>query len=176
MCYYIQCLSTEAYAYHYIGTGTSRYNGSIRTNVLLDAEDYNFWFYLRPGETEGQYYIYNLATGKAVGASGRYLYVNGSIDSVAYTIEVSTEEYGYIISTSDGAWGVQSSDNGYAQFSSKAAMWNLIPIGRFNLGEMGINPAEQVQENGIYYDLLGRPIENPSAGIYIHNGRKVIIK
>ena len=55
-------------------------------------------------------------------------------------------------------------------------MWNLIPIGRFNFGEMGIDPAEQLQEDGIYYDLLGRPVENPSAGIYIHNGRKVIIK
>ncbi len=174
MCYYLQCLSTEAYAYQFTGTG--RYNGALRTGELADAQDKNFWFYLRPGEAEGQYYIYNLATNKAVGASGRYLYVNGSVDSVAYTIEVSTEEYGYVISTGDGAWGVQSSDNGYAQFSSKAAMWNLIPIGRFNFGEMGIDPAEQLQENGIYYDLLGRPVENPSAGIYIHNGRKVIIK
>ena len=28
----------------------------------------------------------------------------------------------------------------------------------------------------IYYDLLGRPIENPSRGIYIQNGKKVMIK
>ena len=174
MCYYIQCLSTEAYAYHYIGTG--RYNGSIRTNVLLDAENHNFWFYLRPGETEGQYYIYNLETGKAAGINGRYIYVNGSVDSVAYTIEVSTESYGYTISTAEGSWNVQTADNGYAQFSTKAAMWNLIPIGRLNLGTIGVKPTEQEQETNVYYDLLGRPVENPSAGIYICNGRKVIIK
>ena len=76
----------------------------------------------------------------------------------------------------NGAWNVQSSDNAYAQFTSKAAMWNLIPVGHFSLKEMGIKPTEQVKESGIYYDLLGRPIENPAAGIYIHNGRKVIIK
>ena len=174
MCYYLQCLSTEAYAYQFTGTG--RYNGAIRTGELSDASDKNFWFYLRPGEAEGQYYIYNLVTGKAAGSSARYLYVNGSADAAAYTIEVSAEEYGYIISSESGAWGVQSSDNGYAQFSAKAALWNLIPIGRFSLGAMGINPVEQVQGTGIYYDLLGRPVENPSAGIYIHNGRKVIIK
>ena len=28
----------------------------------------------------------------------------------------------------------------------------------------------------IYYDLLGRPVENPSRGIYIQNGKKVMIK
>ena len=174
MCYYIQCLSTEAYAYYYSGTG--RYSGAIRTSVLSDVEDHNYWFYLRPGEEEGQYYIYNLATGKAAGINGRYIYVDGSVDSVAYTIEVSADPYGYTISTADGIWNVQNVENGYAQFASKAAMWNLIPIGRFNLGTMGVKPTEQVQESNVYYDLLGRPVENPSAGIYIYNGRKVIIK
>ena len=174
MCYYLQCLSNDSYAYQFTGTG--RYNGAIRTGELTDALDKNYWFYLRPGEVEGQYYIYNFASGKATGASGRYLYVNGTIDSVAYTIEVSTESYGYIISTSDGSWNVQSSDNGYAQFTTKSAMWNLVPIGHFSLKEMGIDSIEQDQDSGVYYDLLGRPIVNPSAGIYIHNGRKVIIK
>ena len=173
MCYYLQCLSNDSYAYQFTGTG--RYNGAIRTGELTDALDKNYWFYLRPGEVEGQYYIYNFASGKATGASGRYLYVNGTIDSVAYTIEVSTESYGYIISTSDGSWNVQSSDNGYAQFTTKSAMWNLVPIGHFSLKAM-IDSIEQDQDSGVYYDLLGRPIVNPSAGIYIHNGRKVIIK
>ena len=174
MCYYIQCLSTEAYAYYYSGTG--RYSGAIRTSVLSDVEDHNYWFYLRPGNAEGQYYIYNLATGKAAGINGRYIYVDGSVDSVAYTIEVSADSYGYTISTADGTWNVQNTENGYAQFASKAAMWNLIPIGRFNLGSLAVKPTEQEQETDIYYDLLGRPVENPSAGIYICNGLKVIIK
>lgn len=35
---------------------------------------------------------------------------------------------------------------------------------------------EQNSGISIYYDLLGRPVENPSRGIYIHNGKKVVIK
>ena len=33
-----------------------------------------------------------------------------------------------------------------------------------------------IQHSGIIYDLQGRPVENPSKGIYILNGKKVIIK
>jgi hypothetical protein len=32
------------------------------------------------------------------------------------------------------------------------------------------------QDNGKYYDLNGRRIANPAHGLYIHNGRKVIVK
>ncbi len=30
--------------------------------------------------------------------------------------------------------------------------------------------------DGIYYNLLGQPVTNPTPGIYIHNGHKVVIK
>lgn len=33
-----------------------------------------------------------------------------------------------------------------------------------------------VYEEGVVYDLLGRKIENPSSGIYILNGKKVVVK
>lgn len=172
MCYYIQCLDTEAYAYAYEGSG--RYNGSLKTSELTDASDSKFWFYLRPGETDGQYYIYNWQTGKAAGNSGRYVYVNGTADQTSFTISVSEEDYGYTISTSDGMWNVQSSTNGYVQFASKPAMWMLVPIGKFST--TGIAPLSPVQTDDIYYDLLGRPVKNPTSGIYIHAGRKVVIE
>ena len=31
-------------------------------------------------------------------------------------------------------------------------------------------------ENGIYYDLLGRPVKQPSKGLYILNGKKVMVR
>ena len=174
MCYYIQCLDNNAYAYYYSGTG--RYSGAIRTSELTDDADHNYWFYLRPGEVEGEYYIYNLATRKAAGVKNRYVYVDGSVDSVAQTITVSEELYGYTIAATSNLWNVQSVENGYVQTSSKAAMWNLIPIGRFSLSGLGIEPTVKAPTTGIYYDLLGRPVENPSAGIYIYGGRKVVIR
>ncbi len=172
MCYYLQCLDTEAYAYHFEGAG--RYNGALRTSELTDASDHNYWFYLRPGEAEGQYYIYNLYTGEAVGTSGRYIYANGTVEATAYTMTVSTDAYGYTLSDEDGMWNVQSGDNGYVQFTTKAAQWMLIPIGRFDV--TGIEPVEHATATGVYYDLMGRPVEHPTPGIYILDGRKVILK
>ena len=32
------------------------------------------------------------------------------------------------------------------------------------------------EENAPYYDLQGRKVEHPSKGIYIHGGKKVLIK
>lgn len=172
MCYYLQCLDTEAYAYHFEGAG--RYNGALRTSELTDASDHNYWFYLRPGEAEGQYYIYNLYTGEAVGTSGRYIYANGTVEATAYTMTVSTDAYGYTLSDEDGMWNVQSGDNGYVQNTTKAAQWMLIPIGRFDV--TGIEPVEHDTATGVYYDLMGRPVEHPTPGIYILDGRKVILK
>lgn len=172
MCYYLQCLDTEAYAYHFEGAG--RYNGALRTSELTDASDHNYWFYLRPGEAEGQYYIYNLYTGEAVGTSGRYIYANGTVEATAYTMTVSTDAYGYTLSDEDGMWNVQSGDNGYVQYTTKAAQWMLIPIGRFDV--TGIEPVEHATATGVYYDLMGRPVQHPTPGIYILDGRKVILK
>ncbi len=174
MCYYLQCLDTEAYVYCFEGAG--RYNGALRTSELEDVADRNYWFYLRPADTEGQYYIYNCKTGKAAGTSARYVYANGSVEPQAYTIAVSAEAYGYIISAAESMWNVQVSANGYVQSTTKAAMWNLIPVGRYNLGEMNIKPVVPVSTDGVYYDLLGRPVTSPSAGIYIHDGKKVVIR
>ncbi len=32
------------------------------------------------------------------------------------------------------------------------------------------------QENTLYYDLQGRAYKYPSKGIYIHNGKKIVVK
>ena len=37
-----------------------------------------------------------------------------------------------------------------------------------------INAAQQA--DGLYYDLMGRPVSNPMGGIYIHNGKKILVK
>ena len=46
-------------------------------------------------------------------------------------------------------------------------------------GTTGIETIENSQkstEDGVYYDLQGRRVENPTRGIYIVNGKKVVIK
>ena len=63
------------------------------------------------------------------------------------------------------------------QLYQKREPWNLF----FYIVEMdftGIDDvkAESGEENGIYYDLNGRAVENPANGIYILNGKKVLVK
>ena len=173
MCYYIQCLNNEGYAYC---TEDGRYVGALRTGELTDAADHNYWFYLRPGEDAGEYYIYNMKTGAAVGHKGYYIYANGAADAESYSLTVSEEAYGFIIGSDEGLWNVQTSSTAYLQFRpSSTVLWNLIPIGKFNpAGIEAVTP--EVPAGNIYYDLLGRPVKYPTTGIYILNGRKVIVK
>ena len=37
-----------------------------------------------------------------------------------------------------------------------------------------IEAAQQV--DGLYYNLMGQPVENPTNGIFIHNGKKILVK
>ncbi len=50
----------------------------------------------------------------------------------------------------------------------------------FNAVKYGSNAVDQVDaamgQNNVYYDLMGRRVENPAKGIYIHNGKKIIVK
>jgi hypothetical protein len=172
MAYYIQSLDTETYAYTFEGAG--RYNGTLRTSELTDATDQSYWFYLRPGAAEGEYYIYNWKTGKAAGTnSNNYIFANGTVDPTSYTITIDEKGEGFIISTIDGSWA--NSSNGYVQNKSNATVWTLIPIGKFNTTGVETITTGSITD-GIYYDLLGRPVATPAAGIYIYNGHKVIVK
>lgn len=55
---------------------------------------------------------------------------------------------------------------------------NILPMSELT----GINSvavddaAEQRTDDGIYYDLQGRKVMNPQKGVYIHQGKKVMIK
>lgn len=39
-----------------------------------------------------------------------------------------------------------------------------------------LDPSEADSQDNSYYDLMGRKIENPTEGLYLHKGKKVILK
>lgn len=45
-----------------------------------------------------------------------------------------------------------------------------------NNGTTGINAIENDQDENVIYNLRGQRVENPTKGLYIINGKKVIIK
>ena len=56
--------------------------------------------------------------------------------------------------------GIQLSNSYYFDFS----------------GTTAIDPVVTEINDNIYYDLSGRRVENPTSGIYILNGNKVLVK
>ena len=61
---------------------------------------------------------------------------------------------------------------------------SLVPVGTFDPTDVlraidnatAIENVEEVVEEGVVYDLSGRAVEKPTKGIYIVNGKKVVIK
>ena len=60
---------------------------------------------------------------------------------------------------------------------SNALRQMTIVFGKNENGDQtGIQSIEAVKENGAVYDLQGRRVENPTKGLYIVNGKKVMVK
>ncbi len=57
-----------------------------------------------------------------------------------------------------------------------AAPDGLAPFLAINGEATGIQNIERTLNDGLFYDLSGRRVENPTKGLYIHNGKKVVIK
>ena len=53
-----------------------------------------------------------------------------------------------------------------------------VPLGQRPLATEGTQESSifNLQSNEVYYNLQGQRVEKPRKGIYIHNGRRVVIK
>ena len=60
--------------------------------------------------------------------------------------------------------------------SNRLMQFNIVFGKNENSDQTGISRIENVKENGAAYDLQGRRVENPTKGLYIVNGKKVMVK
>ena len=60
--------------------------------------------------------------------------------------------------------------------SNALMRFNIVFGKNENSDQTGISRIENVKENGAVYDLQGRRVENPTKGLYIVNGKKVMVK
>ena len=103
-------------------------------------------------ETEGEYTNYYLSNG----ASGVGFYkVNGSVDIKANRAYLPLLKN--TVSGSRGFIGIDFDDDADGTTNVQSSMFNL-------------------QSDEVYYNLQGQRVENPSKGLYIKNGKKVLIK
>lgn len=171
--YYISCLKNGLYMLYDDGTG--RYAGCLRMDELNDPDDERFLFYLTLGEDEGTYYICNVATGEAAGISSSYVDISGKRTPSAFTLKLNDDATGIIIANDKGWWGVQSSGSYYIQFrSSYTVDWKFILQGVHDPSAVSTLIAEP--SDSPFFDLSGRIVTNPTSGIYLKDGRKILVR
>ena len=66
----------------------------------------------------------------------------------------------------------EASVNIYKNTAPWSAFGNILPIPATDIS----NPLIQSGKPDVYYNIQGQPVDNPSKGIFIQNGKKVVIK
>lgn len=143
-------------------------------NYSADYDDPSFLWYFLPADVAGQYYIVNheVGIGASLVSGKSNLAVDATVNTPAalFVVTLDEEQDGYVISTEAGAkWTTNTSD--YVQTSEKKSLvWQFIKVGKVS----SINSVEAVDSEPLF-DLMGRRVENPTPGIYIRGGKKMVI-
>ena len=153
----------------------TRYLGYVRTKeVAFEDLDESLQWYFMPADTDSTFYIVNYATRQGVhNVSGKtYVAVLDGNVAEAYKIAIDAEGHGFVISTADDkVWYCNSSD--YVQVSkSKTALWKFVKVG--TAASIDVEQPDSSDDAPMLYDLQGRPVANPTHGIYIRKGVKVV--
>lgn len=144
--------------------------------------------------------VNTLATGKGIVLSGSGPAIIKSVDLAAtavdatgnmltgtgdYTFNLNANDYtAYLLQTVNGQTGFQKWNGDTTTPLAAHKAFLAIPnvtagapaFISFGGGTTGIEAATLSQRTGQYYTLDGRRVENPTKGLYIINGKKVVIK
>lgn len=144
--------------------------------------------------------VNTLATGKGIVLSGSGPAIIKSVDLKAtavdatgnmltgtgdYTFNLNADKYtAYLLQTVNGQTGFQKWNGDTTTPLAAHKAFLAIPnvtagapaFISFGGGTTGIEAVTQSQRTGQYYTLDGRRVENPTKGLYIINGKKVVIK
>ena len=170
-------------------------NGELLTDISIPAEieevkDYAFY------NCKGVTNIDVVDGVKSIGNSAFYgcsdletLYISNTIESIGdyafaecnniFDIKIGSKK---AITASENVFCIDAYINAclYVPTGRKFAYERATPWKNFYIVEMDFTGIDEVKgENGevkTVYDLNGRVVENPTSGIYIVNGKKVVIK
>ena len=149
-------------------------NASGYVEYLVQRADYWWW-----------------ATGKDGGNAGCEANFNWDtfrqdMDKAVVKLKVvrssDTLDIRYDITTADGKelWYTQklttTMDRKIRLFFTNEKSCQVFRYVTLTMGDASIADVLNDKKEGYYYDLMGRKVENPAKGIYIHNGKKVFIK
>ena len=180
--YIIRNIAVNGEASLYCGADA---DGKVAHTSIVGQEcNHNYWWTFVPAGEENVYYLQNVATGNKLYRNGtRGIYVNNANKGDKFTLEASV--------TAEDATGINAlliytgnrylmAENGYLNTNTSVAKANYWVIEKLafdvNTGiDEIVNDSNDAAVEGIF-DLMGRKVENPTQGIYIVNGKKVLVK
>ena len=153
------------------GNGASSRRAAATSSNLIISEN-NIQLKNAETYTAVQFDI-NLSDGQSISN----IVLNGNSDHSLYWKMVDVNTYRVVVYSMTNAAFRANSDNLFTVFmtgSQNATISNELLIKAD--GTTGIDAIRTEAENGNVYDLNGRQVKNPRKGLYIINGRKVIVK
>ena len=174
--YYLISNKSDKFASIYSGSSASNKD---RVAMTDEVDDFALWSFASTGKT-GEYKVYN------AGNEG-FMYKNGTSkihtsaeeDYLPVTVTYDTNNDGLLLTTG----GKTIYDAGtYMSISGTKSYWRLdIALIETNKEVADIitsieSVLPEADGNSAIYDLSGRRVQNPTRGIFIQNGKKVLVK
>ena len=175
--YYIISNKSEEFVSIYNGTQSSRKG---RVEMSDEVTDDALWSFASTGKP-GEFRLYNAGQQGFAYRQGtkNYLFTSIEEDCLPVTIEYDAKNGGLLMT----AAGKNIYDAGTApQLSTSKSYWRVqIALIENNKEVADIittieNVIPEATVNGVIYDLSGRRVVNPERGIFIQNGKKVLVK
>ncbi|MBR5593658.1 MAG: M60 family metallopeptidase [Bacteroidaceae bacterium] len=175
--YYIISNKSEEFASIYTGTQTSRKG---RVEMSEEVTDDALWSFASTGKA-GEYKLYNAGQQGFAYRQGtkNYIFTSAKEDYLPVTMVYDAKNGGLLLT----AAGKNIYDSGTAvQLSTSKSYWRVQIALIENNKEVsdivtaieGVLP--EATGNAAIYDLSGRRVEKPVRGIFIQNGKKVLVK
>ena len=153
-----------------------RHKGRVSVTDVVD--DDVLWSFVSTGKP-GEYKVYNAGRQGFAYKDGSYISISTEEDVMPVSVAYSAEGGGLLLS----AGGKTIYDSGsVVQLSSTKSLWRVQIALIENNQELAdiITTIESVipeaAGNAAIYDLSGRRVENPTRGIFIQKGQKVLVK
>ena len=175
--YYIISNKSEKFASIYSGTQASRKG---RVEMSAEITDDALWSFASTGKP-GEFKLYNAGQQGFAYRQGtkNYIFTSAEEEPLPVAITYDAENGGLLLTAADRT----IYDGGTAaQLSASKSYWRVqIALIENNKEVADIittieNVIPEATEGGVIYDLNGRRVVNPTRGIFIQGGKKVLVK
>ena len=175
--YYIISNKSEKFASIYSGTQASRLG---RVEMSAEVSDDALWSFASTGKP-GEFKLYNAGQQGFAYRQGtkNYIFTSAEEEPLPVAITYDAENGGLLLTAADRT----IYDGGTAaQLSASKSYWRVqIALIENNKEVADIittieNVIPEATEGGVIYDLNGRRVVNPTRGIFIQGGKKVLVK